>query len=407
MAIPVRELTTKLTFDVDPRGVKKVESSISILKRSIKGMAGPLAAIGVALAGSKIAQIGLSLDQARSKFIQLGGTLTKSGKIAGELGRQLEDLDKLFKGREPFTRLDIFKAFVEFQNFAKDFPGIEDKFFEFFEFAALFKVAQGGDFGNIFSRLVGSLQTGSAELLAELPGVSDLMRGQIEEIVRITAGAFRFPAQQRPLITRLLLDVIREQLPELKRAAALIAETPAAQADVLKNKFAEALGKISLAITDKLLPVIKILTDAMVSFSDLFEGKTPKWMIEFEAGFVRMFDSLNAIGEKITDIFTLSEPQWFRQMKQFLGLGEFSPLQMQEAIRGAELGEPPEAGERPPPLDLSDLLSSRVRAGVQIDNISINVSGPEPVATAQLVVEKLNEMISMTATQFRVLEGRA
>ncbi len=256
----VRELSTRFSFEVDPKGITKFNRTIFGMKRQILAVG---AALGVGLGSRALVRFGESLERARFQAGRFSEAIRLTGKFAPDVQKKLDALRSTL-GAGAFTDAQAFDAFARFANIAEDFPSLQGKFPDFFEFAVLLnKAGQLKDLGAVVNDLTESFKTGDPSFLERLPGFSDIAGAKIRKLAQIIQGAFFLPVTQRPQFFQQITQAMAELLPELEKTAIAAGETgPGALGNAL-TELESAAQKVGASMLKFITPAIQALTDLL------------------------------------------------------------------------------------------------------------------------------------------------
>jgi hypothetical protein len=452
----VRELSTKFTFDVDRSGIQRFNQVLGGMKRSIV-VIGTL--LGTGVGAKAVAKFGANLERARFQAGRFSEEIRTTGKFAKPLQERIDALSKSFK-TAAFTESEAFNAFTQFSNVAEDFPTLEGRFGDFFEFAVLAnKAGQLKDLPGVFTEMVEALRSGDPTFLEKLPGFSDVAGAKIRKLQEISQGAFFLPVQRRPQFFRLLLDGIEETREELRATAKEATETTAI------SKFQDALVKLERAAEKLGTVVLKGITPAIDALSELLNliqadnvdlpvltkiaealGLIPSDAKKGEEAVKRLVETFADLGRAalagiaiglpfgippllgaalglaggvgLKNLQRISEEEDFEgkifkpgreraneAIQQFRNI--FPPDFFQRGGGDIPLG-PSSAPTNPRKRDLGVPEVGKAplfQPPIVNNSIQINVTGENPREIARIVTEKLRDMIGRASIEFTPVEG--
>lgn len=437
----VRELSTRFSFDIDPSGVAKYNRTMVGMKRQIIAVG---AALGVGVGFRSLIRFGEGLERARFQAARFNEAIRLTGKFAPETQKRLDKLKDTL-GSGAFTDAQAFDAFVQFANVAEDFPSLQGKFGEFFEFAVLLnKAGQLKNLGGVVQQMIEAFRTGDPTFLERLPKFSDIAGAKIRKLAQIMQGAFFLPAAQRPQFFKQITKAMDDLRPELERTAIAARETgPGALGNALTEleKSAQKVGAnilkfITPAITalsdllallsgeDRRFPALEKLGKALGLIPD--RAKTGKEAID------ELFKSLKTLGilaaAGIVAGLVIGLPPIvgaavgiaggvaFNKVRQLsedpnLSLGDLLPDPVRDLIEGirkniepAPPGRGREALKNPLESGVRRQLDART-GSVNIEKIEMNITGDNPQEIGRVVVDKINEVIRKATIEFTSVEG--
>ncbi len=256
----VRELSTRFSFDVDPQGIAKFNRTLGGMKRQVLAVG---AALGVGLGFRSLVRFGESLERARFQAGRFSEAIRLTGKFIPDTQKKLDELRKTL-GAGAFTDAQAFDAFASFANAAEDFPSLQGKFAEFFEFAVLLnKAGQLKNLGGVVTQMVDSLRTGDPAFLEALPKFSDIAGAKIRKLSQIMQQAFFLPVSQRPQFIKQITEAMAELREELEETAIRAKDTgPGALGNAL-TELEQAAQKTGASILKFITPAIQGLTELL------------------------------------------------------------------------------------------------------------------------------------------------
>lgn len=425
----VRELSTRFSFDVDPKGIQKFNQTLNGMKRSILAVG---SALGVGLGFRQLLRFGQDVDRARFQAERFSETLRKTGKFAKPLQDRLDGLNQALEGA--FTEADLFNAFVRFSNAVEDFPSMEGKFGEFFEFAVLLnKAGQFRDLSGTFERMVAGFENADPSFLEDLPKFSDLAGAKIRKLAQIVQGAFFLDVQKRPLAFRLLSEAMEGLTQELALTAEAAGATGTGKIDDALTELEKAAQDLGKTILEFVSPAIEGLTELLRLVSG--EGETFPVLEALGRSLGLISDSTKTGREAIAEL---------KEALKDLAIGAVTGI-----VAGLVFGLPPLLGAaigiagtagilqleklaNDPEFDLGEKLRSGVQGlldlfpDLNIDGgedggaedggavapglgragtVNININGGDVVEVRRVVIEAVENAVSAASIAFTPIEG--